>query len=122
VWVIAGTQAPQAADEALRAQGVEVLRVAERSSRLDLAAVLTLLAGRGVTRLMVEGGPTLAAALVAADLVDEAVLFHSPKIIGVDGVDALEGLPLRALTQSPRLKRIGSEAVGSDRREVFERK
>ena len=122
VWVIAGTQAPPAAEEALRAQGVEVMRVAERSGRLDLTAVLTLLGGRGVTRLMVEGGPTLAAALVAADLVDEAVLFHSPKIIGVDGVDALEGLPLTALTQSPRLKRFGSEAVGSDRREVFERK
>lgn len=127
VWVIAGTQAPQAADESLRVQGVEVLRVevlrvAEISGRLDLAAALTLLAERGVTRLMVEGGPTLAAALVAADLVDEAALFHSPKIIGVDGVDALEGLPLTALTHSPRLKRIGSEAVGSDRREVFERK
>ena len=122
VWVIAGTHAPPAAEEALRAQGVEVLRVAERSGRLDLPAVLTLLAARGVTRLMVEGGPTLAAALVAADLVDEAVLFHSPKIIGADGVDALEGLPLTALTQSRWLGRVESDPVGSDRREVFERK
>ena len=39
---------------------------------------------------MVEGGPTLAAALLAADLVDEAILFHSAKVVGADGIDALE--------------------------------
>ena len=81
------------------AEGVEVLRAPERGERLDLAAVLELLAARGITRLMVEGGPTLAAALLAADLVDEAVLFHSPKIVGADGIEALDGLPLAALTR-----------------------
>ena len=38
-----------------------------------IAAVLKLIAERGITRLMVEGGPTLAAAFLTADLVDEAV-------------------------------------------------
>ena len=61
------------------------MRAAQSDGRLDLAAVLKLLAARGITRLMVEGGPTLAAALLAADLVDEAVLFHSPKVVGADG-------------------------------------
>ena len=72
------------------------------------------LAGRGITRLMVEGGPTVAAAFLQADLVDEAALFRSPKPIGADGIDALEGLPLTALTQSPKLKPVASEAVGGD--------
>ena len=40
------------------------------------------LAGRGITRLMVEGGPTVAAAFVQADLVDEAALFRSPNPLG----------------------------------------
>ena len=94
------------AEQALLAHGVEVLRVEERSAgRLDLAAVLKLIAARGITRLMVEGGPKVAASLVAADLVDEAVLFRSPKTVGAAGIDALEGLPLTALTQSPRLRR-----------------
>ena len=39
---------------------------------------------------MVEGGPTLAAAFIAADLVDEAILFHSAKVVGADGIDALD--------------------------------
>ena len=69
---------------------------------------------------MVEGGPTLAAALVAADLVDEAVLFHSSKTVGGDGIDALEGLPLTALAQ--RLKCVMTEPIGADRREIYERR
>jgi len=119
VWVIAGEDAPRAAAEALERAGVLVLRGDARDGRLDLAATLQVLAERGVTRLMVEGGPTLAAAMVAADLIDEAVLFHSPLVIGADGIDALDGLPLTALTQA--LKQTTSDVVGADRREVFER-
>jgi diaminohydroxyphosphoribosylaminopyrimidine deaminase / 5-amino-6-(5-phosphoribosylamino)uracil reductase len=122
VWVIASAAAPPAAAAALQAQGVEILRAAERDGRLDLADVLKLLAGRGITRLMVEGGPILAAAFVAADLVDEANLFRSLKPVGAEGIDALEGLPLTALTQAPRLDCIGSEPVGDDTLAVFERK
>jgi diaminohydroxyphosphoribosylaminopyrimidine deaminase / 5-amino-6-(5-phosphoribosylamino)uracil reductase len=122
VWLVAGPQAARAAEETLVAEGVTVLRSEENNGRLDLGAVLKRLAGRGITRLMVEGGPMLAAVFLAADLIDEAVLFHSPKIVGTDGIDALDGLPLTALTQSPRLKRVTSEPVGIDTRDVFERR
>ena len=118
VWVIAGMNAPQPAEEGLRARGVEVLRVALRGDRLDLAAALKLLAGRGITRLMVEGGPTLAAALIAADLVDAAILFHSPKAVGADGIDALEEAAMVALKR--RLKHNASEPVGPDRQDLYE--
>ncbi len=121
-WVIAGQHRSRAAEEALQAEGVEVLRAPERESGLDISAVLNVIAERGITRLMVEGGPTLAATLLAADLVDEAVLFRSPKVMGSDGVDALEGLPLTALTQSPRLRCIASEPAGTDTRDVYERR
>jgi diaminohydroxyphosphoribosylaminopyrimidine deaminase/5-amino-6-(5-phosphoribosylamino)uracil reductase len=68
---------------------------------------------------MVEGGPTLAAAFVAADLVDEAALFRSPNVIGPDGIDALEGLPLDALTG--KLASLSREPVGADSVEFFAR-
>ena len=122
VWVVTGGEASRAADDALLREGVTVLRAAQSDGRLDLAAVLELMGARGVTRLMVEGGPTLAAALLAADLIDEAVLFQSSKVVGTDGVDALNGLPLAALTQSPRLQCVMSEPVGADTRLVFERR
>jgi diaminohydroxyphosphoribosylaminopyrimidine deaminase / 5-amino-6-(5-phosphoribosylamino)uracil reductase len=121
VWVVAAAAASPAA-AALQAQGVEILSAAARDGRLDLADMLKSLAARGITRLMVEGGPILAAAFVAADLVDEAKLFQSSKPVGAEGIDALEGLPLTALTQSPRLDCLGSEPVGDDTLAVFERK
>jgi diaminohydroxyphosphoribosylaminopyrimidine deaminase/5-amino-6-(5-phosphoribosylamino)uracil reductase len=121
LWVVAGEEAPREREQVLRGQGVDVFRVATADGMLDLAAVLKLLAGRGVTRLMVEAGPILAAAFLRADLVDEAVVFCSSKAIGAEGIDALDGLPLSALTQSPRLKAAGSEAIGPDTVETFER-
>jgi len=114
--------ASRSAENALTAEGVTVLRVAHAHGRLDLAAALKLIAARGITRLMVEGGPILAAALLAADLIDEAVLFHSPTVVGANGVDALEGMALAALTASPRLKCVASESVGADTRMVIERR
>jgi diaminohydroxyphosphoribosylaminopyrimidine deaminase/5-amino-6-(5-phosphoribosylamino)uracil reductase len=114
LWVIAGERAEADRAKALRDAGAEVLVAAQSDDGLDLAAVLALLAARGITRLMIEAGPILAAALLKADLVDEAVLLRSPKGIGGDGIDALEGLPLAALTQSPRLHVVRTESVGED--------
>lgn len=120
-WVIAAQNASPVAEDILKAKGVEVFRVEAKDGRLDLAAVLQLLAGRGITRLMVEGGPTVASAFVSADLVDEAALFHARKAIGADGIDALQGMPLAALTKSSKLKAVGTETVGDDTLEMFER-
>jgi diaminohydroxyphosphoribosylaminopyrimidine deaminase / 5-amino-6-(5-phosphoribosylamino)uracil reductase len=122
LWVVAGAEAARAAEESLVLDGVAVLRAPERGNGLDLAAVLKLLADRGITRLMIEGGPMLAAAFVAADLVDEVVLFHSPKMVGPDGIDALNGLPLAAITQSAHLGHVMTQSVGADQCDVFERR
>jgi diaminohydroxyphosphoribosylaminopyrimidine deaminase/5-amino-6-(5-phosphoribosylamino)uracil reductase len=122
LWVVAAPAAATAREDALRLRGVEVLRIDGANGRLDLPAVLQLLAHRGITRLMVEGGPTIAASFVAADLVDEASLLRAPTAIGSDGIDALEGLPLTALTQSPHLRSCEVEMVGADSLETFERR
>jgi diaminohydroxyphosphoribosylaminopyrimidine deaminase / 5-amino-6-(5-phosphoribosylamino)uracil reductase len=121
VWVFAGSDADADAARRLARHGVEVLRIPATAGRIDLAAMLNVLGNRGITRLMVEGGPTVAASLVAADLVDEAAIFRSNVTIGADGIDALEGLPLSAVTDSPRLISRGIEMVGEDRLETFER-
>jgi diaminohydroxyphosphoribosylaminopyrimidine deaminase/5-amino-6-(5-phosphoribosylamino)uracil reductase len=124
VWVIAGEGAGADAERALRDDGVEVFRLAaadRAGGRLDLAALLRLLADRGITRLMVEGGPTVAAAFVAADLVDEAALLRGMDSIGPDGIAPLDAMPLAALTASPRLRSRGIETVGGDTIESFER-
>jgi len=121
VWVVTGVQSPQEAEFALLAHGVEVLRSPKSTGRhLDLRNALEFLAAKGITRLMVEGGPTLAAAFLAADLVDDAVLFHAEKTVGTDGIDALDGAAKTALTK--RFKHISGEPVGADRQDLYERR
>jgi len=121
VWVFAGRHAAGEAEQALRRKGVEIIDADIWQDRMDVRAVLRELAARGITRLMVEGGPITAGAFVAADLVDQAYLFCSELRIGPGGIGALEGLPLEALTQSPRLKLVNSEPIGADRLDYFER-
>ena len=107
--------------QALQDCGVEVLRCEAADGRIDVAAALRLLAGRGITRLMVEGGPRVAASFVTADLVDEAAILRSTTAIGADGIDAFDGLPLSALTQIGRLGLRDIEMIGEDRLEIYER-
>ena len=64
----------------LEAQGAAVIVAGDE--RVDLTAALTALYGLGVERLMVEGGSTLVAALLEADLVDELQLAVAPLLFG----------------------------------------
>ena len=59
LWVVTGEGASPERGQALTTQGVQLLHCAMSGGRLDLGAVLKLLAGRGITRLMVEAGPIL---------------------------------------------------------------
>jgi diaminohydroxyphosphoribosylaminopyrimidine deaminase / 5-amino-6-(5-phosphoribosylamino)uracil reductase len=121
LWVVTGEGVSREREQALVAKGAEVMRVAADGGWLDLGAVLKLLAGRGITRLMVETGPILAAGFLRTGYVDEAVVFRSTSAIGPEGIDALDGLPLSALTQSPAFRATGSEIIGADVAETFER-
>ena len=48
-------------------QGAEILPVAaDADGRVDFRAALGVLADRGITRLMIEGGPTISAAALGA--------------------------------------------------------
>ena len=115
LWMIARTDAPVELELTLAAAGADVMRVdAGSDGRVDLRAALALLGARGITRLLVEGGPILSAALIKADLVDEAIVVRSQKTLGEGAIPAIEGMPLEALIQSPKLKLFERRAVGDD--------
>jgi diaminohydroxyphosphoribosylaminopyrimidine deaminase/5-amino-6-(5-phosphoribosylamino)uracil reductase len=122
VWVFCAMDAPSEREQKLSEQGVIVIRAESARGGLDLVAVLHALAERGITRLMVEGGPKVAASFLRADLVDEAALLQGPITIGPDGIAGLDGLPLAALTETPRLVLVGSETVGDDIHRHYERR
>ena len=95
---------------------VELATVPLRDGRLDLGAVLDLLAARDVNELQVEAGPTLCGALFAANLVDELLLYVAPVLLG-DQARPLLALPgIDAMAVAPRLRVIDRRAVGDDQR------
>jgi riboflavin-specific deaminase-like protein len=72
------------------APGVEVRYVP------DVAAMLVDLAGRGIQRIVCEGGPTLHATLLEAGLVDELFLTIAPKLVGgLNPLTSVHGRQLR---------------------------
>ncbi len=71
---------------ALTSAGVEVVRAG------GLRDGLTQLADRGLVEILCEGGPTLAAALLADGLVDRLVVFVAPLVVG-RGAPDLVALP-----------------------------
>jgi diaminohydroxyphosphoribosylaminopyrimidine deaminase/5-amino-6-(5-phosphoribosylamino)uracil reductase len=123
LWVMTSKVSEAPAAMKLGAAGAQVIRVAAATAPpgLDLSAVLQALAGKGITRLLVEGGARVASSLVAAGLVDEAWLLRSPDSVGADGVPALGALPLSAITQSPTFKQRASEMLQKDTLTIYER-
>jgi len=107
--------------EAFRDCGVELIEVDAAGETVDLAAALTELGARGITRVLAEGGATLAAALVRADLVDHIAWFRAPRLIGGDGLAAVTGFGLKQLAGMPRFARLSVEPVGEDVLETYRR-
>ena len=124
LWVMTSEPAEAPAAIKLGAAGARVIGVPAAASPqpgLDWPAVLRELAGRGVTRLLVEGGARVASSLVAAGLVDEVWLLRGPDAIGADGVAALDALPLTAITQSPVFRVRASDRLDRDTLTIYER-
>ncbi|WP_249028244.1 bifunctional diaminohydroxyphosphoribosylaminopyrimidine deaminase/5-amino-6-(5-phosphoribosylamino)uracil reductase RibD [Rathayibacter tritici] len=79
----------------------------------DLAAVLGRLYSAEIRSVYVEGGPTLASALVAAGLVDEYLVFLAPALLGGPRL-ALGDLGVTSIGDARRLSLRSVEVLGDD--------
>ena len=79
----------------------------------DLLAVVSGLFDRGIRRVFVEGGPTLASALVAADLVDEFAIYLAPALLGGGGL-AIGDIGVPSMAGIKRLELLGVQRLGND--------
>jgi len=114
VWLLNGPSAPEAAREAWAKTGAALIDTPEVGGHLDLDAALRALAERGLTRILCEGGGTLAAALIRAGLVDDLALFSGAAVIGSEGLAALGPLQLAALKDAPRPALRETHRLGPD--------
>jgi diaminohydroxyphosphoribosylaminopyrimidine deaminase/5-amino-6-(5-phosphoribosylamino)uracil reductase len=97
-------------------KGVEVRRMpANADGRLSLEVALESLAAEGVTRVLVEGGPTIARAFVAADLADEVVIGRGTEVLGAAGRKPLGDAGLEAFENGSRWRIAEDRRLGRDR-------
>jgi diaminohydroxyphosphoribosylaminopyrimidine deaminase/5-amino-6-(5-phosphoribosylamino)uracil reductase len=93
-----------------------VIELPAADGRVDLVALLTLLAQRGINELHVEAGAALNGALLAAGLVDEWVAYMAPLAVG----DVARGLfsqpALSSLADAARFKFTDVRQIGGDLR------
>jgi diaminohydroxyphosphoribosylaminopyrimidine deaminase/5-amino-6-(5-phosphoribosylamino)uracil reductase len=108
----AAVSPPDAAD-------AEFASVPGHEGRLDLGAVLALLAERGINEVHTEAGATLSGALLAGGWVDELLLYQAPILLGEHGRPLLAGLGIHAMDQQRRLRVVDQRQVGADLRTLL---
>lgn len=96
---------------------VEHLQCGEE--RIELDALLQALAARGCNEVLVEAGPRLTGAFVAAGLWDELLLYVAPKLLGSSARPTLE-LPLVELRDAIHGSLRECTVVGDDLRLRYE--
>ena len=79
----------------VRQRGVEVVSLEAKTGRMPIARVMRELGKRNIMSVLIEGGATVAAAALAAGIVDRLLVFFAPKLIGADGRPMLAALGVR---------------------------
>jgi len=93
---------------------------ADPSGRLDLAALLGAVFEQNRRHVLLEGGPRLAAAMVAANLVDRVVSYVAPALLGA-GPSALADIGVTSVAAAPRWRLSEAVPVGDDVRLTLDR-
>jgi len=121
-WVITGPEPRRELVSQLESSGVIILRVGvDRGGKLLMDEVMSTLAGKGITRLLVEGGREVITTLLNADYVDRINWFRAPLLIGEDGVGVVGAMGTHELKMAQRFRRVTLEQLGEDTLECFVR-
>ncbi len=120
--VVAGEDAPNEASLRLADLGVVIERVGlGADGRVDLNQALRALSVRGATRVFSEGGPRVAARIIALKLADDVALITADKPLGRPGVPARDAQARAALLDPSRYRLVETMVYGADTMRVWER-
>jgi diaminohydroxyphosphoribosylaminopyrimidine deaminase/5-amino-6-(5-phosphoribosylamino)uracil reductase len=116
VWLLCASGMEQPNAEALHDHGAEIVAVPiDDHGRIDVQDALETLYHRGITSVLVEGGPSVARAFLDADLVDEAVIYEGRQSAGRGGLTPFAGDGLDRLTASGHFTLSATRSFGPDR-------
>jgi len=101
-------------------RGIDVLGLAPRpDGKVDLRELMRELGKRQINEVMVEAGPQLNGALLAAKLVDELLVYQASHVMGSDGRGMFAIPGLVKMNQRIQLELKDLRMVGDDLRLLF---
>ena len=122
VWICHSPEASEERQSFWKSRDVELIPTQVTAQRLDEKDALKRLSERGITRVFCEGGGTLAASLLQADLVDDLICFHAGLIIGAEGRPSVSAMGLETLPNAPRFDLEESRKIGPDTLQIWTRR
>ncbi len=115
LWLCHHIEAEPSRRSAWAELGAELIEIPfQADGQLDLSAMFQRLGERGLTRVLCEGGGRLAAALLAADLVDEIVAYTAGLVLGEEAVASVGSMTVSALALAPRFHLVEEGRIGGD--------
>lgn len=99
--------------EQITKAGAEVFAYPDTQGRSNLFFLLDELSRRGVTQLLVEGGPTILTSFLRENLADEIHVYITPKIVGGQGIARISG-PMDKLTRAIGLHHVTIKPFGDN--------
>jgi diaminohydroxyphosphoribosylaminopyrimidine deaminase/5-amino-6-(5-phosphoribosylamino)uracil reductase len=101
--------------ERFKKTGAEIIELPAEKGVIDLKELLTVLAKREVTSVLVEGGSALFGSLFDSGLIDKVLAFVSPIIVGGDEAKtAVGGSGVKKISDALHLKRVKMLEFGDD--------
>jgi diaminohydroxyphosphoribosylaminopyrimidine deaminase/5-amino-6-(5-phosphoribosylamino)uracil reductase len=87
--LVTGNTVSEAKKKKVVKKGVRLLAQPVKNAQIDMKALMVLLGSMGITSLLIEGGSQVIASAFSCGIVDKAIFFYAPKILGGD-----DGIPI----------------------------
>ncbi|MFQ5625442.1 MAG: bifunctional diaminohydroxyphosphoribosylaminopyrimidine deaminase/5-amino-6-(5-phosphoribosylamino)uracil reductase RibD [Methyloligellaceae bacterium] len=122
LWVFCSEDVDEKRVKALAGKGAQVITVPrDAQGDIDPHAVLAALAERGITRVLIEGGPRISQSFWSANLVDEIYVYQGAEPVGAGGLKALAKGGLEAVQKAPSFTIRSARKLGRDTLTLYHR-
>ena len=121
-WLLIDTQVDRDRELRLVDKGIKVIQVnAADDGRVDVVAAAKSLGVLGLTRVLVEGGGQVAAAILKAGLIDRITHYRAGLVMGADSRSAVGPMGLDRLGFAPRFSLVSARTIDGDAVESWRR-
>ncbi|PJB72360.1 MAG: riboflavin biosynthesis protein RibD [Alphaproteobacteria bacterium CG_4_9_14_3_um_filter_47_13] len=99
-WFLCGSHVTEDRRDDFRNMGAKLVSLESRSGFFAPDVLLKELAKQGITRLFIEGGGVTLTGFLKAGLVDRLYWFRAPKLVGADGMNAIQPLGIYEIEEA----------------------